>query len=303
MWTDKKLTQMEKNLTKIYKKSRSDLGKKWMDYMKESGEKLSPLQKAYDDAKKSGDKDLMRQTGITLSKAKKEQTIMNDRFKSMIADTTEKIANVNEIALQYTNNQMPSIYAKNYNQINTDIKNLGVKFDLVNESTVKKLVKDGDIKLPYKNLDKIKDARWNTKQLNSSVLQGILQGESMDKIADRIYPIVGRNSSAAIRNARTMVTGAENRGRLDSYHQLEEDGVVMKKVWIATPDDRTRESHLVMDGQEVDIDEPFVDGDGNELDYPADPSGEPETVYNCRCSMKTHIIGFKKSDDSISEVD
>ena len=293
---------MERELTKIYKKSQSDIGQKWMTYMKESEEKIAPFQKAYDEAKKSGDKDLIRSTGIRLSQEKKIQTVMNERYKDMLEDTAKRLTEVNSIALSYVNDQIPSIYAKNYNQISGDVKKLGVRFDLVNESTVKRLVKDGDIKLPYKNINKIKDARWNTRQLNSSVLQGILQGESMDKIADRIYPIVGSNSNAAIRNARTMVTGAENRGRLDSYEKLEEDGLVMKKVWIATNDDRTREWHLEMDGQEVDIDEDFIDGNGNHLEYPGDPSAEPETVYNCRCSMKTRIVGFKKADGSISEV-
>ena len=36
--------------------------------------------------------------------------------------------------------------------------------------------------------------------------------------------------------------------------------------------------------------------------YPGDPSGEPEEVYNCRCSIRTHIIGFKKEDGSISYI-
>ena len=95
-----------------------------------------------------------------------------------------------------------------------------------------------------------------------------------------------------------MVTGAENAGRLDSYENLANQGVVQKKVWIATPDERTRESHLDIDGEEVDIEQEFSNG----LMYPADPNGEPEEVWNCRCSMRTHIIGFMNADGTITEI-
>ena len=174
-----------------------------------------------------------------------------------------------------------------------------MKFGLVDAHTVKRLVIDGDIKLPAKKVNIPKDMRWNTKQLNSAVLQGILQGDSMQKIAKRVFPIVNNNASAAIRNARTMVTGAECAGRNDSYKDLESRGVVLKKVWIATPDGRTRESHLEMDGEEVDVDEAFSNG----CMYPGDPNGDPSEVYNCRCTMRTHIVGFMSDDGSISEID
>ena len=37
--------------------------------------------------------------------------------------------------------------------------------------------------------------------------------------------------------------------------------------------------------------------------YPADPSGDPEEVWNCRCSMRDHIVGFRRPDGSISYVE
>lgn len=172
-------------------------------------------------------------------------------------------------------------------------------FSLVDEKTVKRLVDDGDIELPYKDLDKIKDKRWNTKQMSSKLLQGILNGDPVDKIAQSLIGIVSNNEAAAMRNARTMITGAENRGRLDSYNELDEQGVIQKKVWIATPDDRTRESHLEIDGEEMDIGDKFTNG----LDFPGDPSGDPSEVYNCRCTMVDRIVGFRRADGTISYID
>ena len=320
-WTDKKLSQMEKEISDIYQKSAKDVYKKWDEYMQTTGEKIAEYQKAYDEAKKTDDKELIRRTGRKLSQVKQEQTLQSDQYKAMLDRTAKEIARVNQTALAYTNDQIPSVYAKNYAQVGEDLKKIEPLYQganggksiraIVNEDVVKRQITDGTIQTPFMRTKKFlnipKDQRWNTKQINSSVLQGILQGEPMDKIAKRLLPVMHNNESASIRNARTLVTGAENAGRKDSYKRLSEEGIVMKKVWIATGDERTRESHLEMDGQEVDIDEPFIainrDGTQCELDYPADPTADAEQVYNCRCSMKTHIVGFKKNDGDIEEVD
>lgn len=174
-----------------------------------------------------------------------------------------------------------------------------ITFNILNPETVRKLEREGDITLPKKKVDVPKDMRWNTKQMASKLYQGILGGDSIPKIAKSLMDVIGNNKASAVRNARTMVTGAENAGRLDSYNDLAEQGVVQKKEWIATPDDRTRESHIAVDGEERDIDKPFSNG----LMYPGDPSGAPAEVWNCRCSMGTHIVGFRKADGSVSKVD
>lgn len=174
-----------------------------------------------------------------------------------------------------------------------------ISFNLVDEATVKRLQKDRKIQLPKKKVDIPKDKRWNTKQMNSKLLQGILNGDSIYKISKSLMDVIGNNMVSATRNARTMVTGAENRGRIDSYKNLSDQGVVQKKVWIATPDDRTRESHIDIDGEEVDINETFSNG----LMYPGDPNGDASEVWNCRCSMRDHIVGFRRADGSISYVD
>lgn len=191
-----------------------------------------------------------------------------------------------------------------------------ITFNIIDQYTVDRLRDEGDIELPSRNINIDKDMRWNTKWMNSKLLQGILDGSSIDDIADSILPeitsktiftgktaaevagLIKRNEESAVRNARTMVTKAENAGRLDSYKDLESQGVVQKKVWIATPDARTRKTHMELDGEEIDIDEEFSNG----LMHPGDTSGDPSEVYNCRCSMRTHIIGFRRKDGSISRV-
>ena len=267
--------------------------------MLEQNAYVKDLQEAYQAAKEFGTAEEARAIGKQLGVAKAERTLQNKYYKDMVAETTRKLANLNQTALAYVNNEMPWVYATNYNQAEKTAKKVGMAFNIVDESTVRRMIMDDDIDLPPKKMSIPKDMRWNTKQLNSSVLQGIVNGEPMDKIAKRILPIVDNNWKSAVRNARTMTTGAQNRGRLDSYHRLDQMGLVQQKVWMATHDERTRESHAWLDGERVDIDKAFSNG----LMFPGDTNGRPEEVYNCRCTMADEVIGFRKADGRIEYVD
>lgn len=300
---------MESKVKKIYKKASKDLYKQFDDYLKDVGGIIKDLETNIKAMEAIG-QDATRQKELLFLR-KKELTLQSTRYSQMVERLTRQLAETNQISLAYINNQLPSIYTINYNQ---KPDGRGFRFDIVDESTIKRRIVEGDIQLPKKRINISKDVRWNTKYINSQVLQGILQGDDMQKIAKRIFPeimakspkeglsekemegLIKRNKQSAIRNARTLVTGAENQGRLDRYGDLESKGLILNKVWIATPDERVREWHLSMDGQEVGIHEMFVDGLGNELSCPGDPNAEPETVWNCRCSMNSKIIGFRKGD-------
>ena len=173
-----------------------------------------------------------------------------------------------------------------------------IVFNMVDESTVDRLERLGDIKLPKKKMRIPKDERWNTKLMNSKLLQAIENGDSVLALQESLKRIIGNNTASLQRNARTMFTGAECGGRLDSYRELDSQGVVQAKVWVATPDDRTRPSHIDIDGEEVDINEEFSNG----CMFPGDSDGPSEEVWNCRCTMRDHIIGFRRRDGSISRV-
>lgn len=301
--TDEKLEEMEKRLSAIYSRAEKEIGERWKEYLVESQAEIDELQKAYELAKKGGDAKEIRKAGKKLSNAKRERTLMDKRFKDLTETTAVQLANVNKTALAYVNGQLPDVYSINYNAISQSVDGVGgYTFALVDADTVKNLATTDKSLLPYKQLDEKTDIRWNVKKMNAEVLQGILQGEPMDKIAGRLSKVTEMNETAAIRNARTMVTGAENKGRQDSYKRAEEDGIVMKREWIATNDSRTRHWHAELDGVEVGVDEPWHNEFG-EIMFPGDPSADPANTYNCRCSMSANVIGFNKIkvDKDISE--
>lgn len=81
--------------------------------------------------------------------------------------------------------------------------------------------------------------------------------------------------------ARTETHGAANYGSQEAAKTL---GVPMKKEWLASYDDRTRDTHREANGQTAGMDDTFRVGD-SDLQYPGDPAGAAEEVINCRCSL------------------
>ena len=289
--TDQKLEEMEKRLSAIYSRAEKEIGERWKEYLAESQVEIDELQKAYELAKKGGDAKEIKKAGIALSRAKKDRTLMDSRFKALTETTAAQLANVNKTAIAYINGELPEVYSINYNALEPSVDGVGgYSFALIDADTVKNLATTDKSLLPYKQLDEKADIRWNVKKLNAEVLQGILQGEPMDKIAGRLSKVADMNETAAIRNARTMVTGAENKGRQDSYARATSDGIILQKEWIATNDSRTRHSHAALDGAIVDQDKKFDNG----LMFPGDPNGRPEETWNCRCTVAAKVNGFNK---------
>ena len=290
--TDKELAKMEKHVNEIYSEAYDDISKSWNKFMESHAPKLEKAQKELEEAKKSGDKDAIKNATENYERVAKNITINDQRYQAMVDETSAKLAHTNEVALAYVNDQMPKIYTTNYNAFG-DYEIDGYSFALVNENAVKELATKNKAFLPKKKVDIPKDMRWNEKNINSQMLQGILQGESIPKMAKRLMNVTDMNRVSAIRNARTMTTAAENKGRQDSFEKAQDDGVIMTREWIATNDDRTRAWHEELDGVEVGVDEPWENEYG-EMMYPGDPDADPANVYNCRCSIRAHIKGFRK---------
>lgn len=294
-WTDKKLIAMEKRLTGIYSRAQSEIGEKWTDYMSKVDAKAEPLLKALKDAKSPEEREKASKAYKQLVEA---ETLRNEHFRALTVDYAKNLTEVSRIANAYVNEQLPQIYAENYNAIGEEIdaQVKGYSFEAVNQDVVKRLATENKTLLPYKTLDDGKHIRWNTKKVNAEVTQGILQGESIPDIAKRLRDVTSMDLASSIRNARTTTTSAQNKGRIDSFHAAEEKGVILKKVWLATHDTRTREEHLELDGQEKDVDEPFENSLG-EIMYPGDINADPANVYNCRCTLITKVLGFEWNAD------
>ena len=285
--TDKALARLEKKIKKEYKQAADEVEKKLNKYLEQFAEKNKKML------------DKLSAKEITQSEYDKwrvSQMVLADKWEATRNELVSVYMDADKVAAGLIKDSTYEVYALNHNYSVLSIEKVVPEYKayaLYDKETVARLVRDNPRLLPppgKRTSQRIRDRklkRWNKQQIQSVMLQGILQGESIPKIAKRLADTVGdRNMHSAIRNARTMTTSAENAGRLAGYREAEELGIKMGKKWIATLDDRTRHTHAMMDGEVVPTNEPFSNG----LMFPADPDGEPEEVYNCRCTMVADII-------------
>src|SRR5258708_1780365 len=119
--------------------------------------------------------------------------------------------------------------------------------------------------------------------IQSYLAKGVEEGESIPNLAKRIDDLylqqIIPNRSTVI--SRTEVIGASNYG---SHEAAKQSGLDLTKSWLATEDVRTRPTHSLADGQEVEMDAKFSVG-GADLDFPGDPAGPPEEIIQCRCTQ------------------
>ena len=167
-------------------------------------------------------------------------------------------------------------------------------FNIYNRRSVDALIKENPDILKYVNKDG--DYSYNKDKINNVITQSIMRGFSLDKITERITQVTGMDENGAKRTARTAMTAAENLGRNEGYHDLKEKGIPCRFQWSATHDNRTRDLHILLDGQYQDEDGKFR-VEGYEIEFPGDPTAEPEMIYNCRCRASLVLNGVDHSQD------
>lgn len=285
--TEKIIKEITKELNAEYGTAKKDLEEKvnkfFSDLKVKNDRKLSDLQ----DGKitKSQYDDWLRR-----------QLTTGERWKAMRDTIARDLENTDKIASSIINGHMPEVYSTNFNFAAYQVEResmVDTSFTLYNSKTVERLVRDNPRLLP-KSKDIPANKQWSQQKMKSAIMQGILQGESIDKIARRLMGVTDMHMNVAIRNARTMCTSAQNGGRQDAYERASEMGIDVKNAWMATLDDRTRDSHVLLDGEVVEVGEEFSNG----CKFPGDPDcGDPAELYNCRCALVPVVMGINPALD------
>ena len=270
---------LERRIRAVYTEAQKDLQKKLDDYIAKFRAEDAQMRKDLaEEAITQQEYDEWRQGAIFQGKA----------WRARLKQVTDTLANANEESLRLVRGEQLNEFAEGMNHeqfVLSQNTGLSINFGIYDAETVGRLIREQPDLLPQKKLNRGKDSAWNQKKVTGSVLQGIIQGESIDDIARRIArDTAQQNSKAMIRYARTATTGAQNAGRMETMHRAQGMGISIRKQWLATLDNRTRDSHRHLDGKEADVDEPFRSGYGDIM-YPGDPSAHPGDVYNCRCTM------------------
>ena len=139
------------------------------------------------------------------------------------------------------------------------------------------------------------------KLYRSTIQEAAEEGWSIPTTATAIIEKV--DATAAFRAealARTDLIGLTNGATQAVATEAFAGRDDVTKIWLSTDDDRTRESHVDADGQEVPLKQPFHVG-GFPLRFPGDPVGPDEEIINCRCTI---LYGrLKIEDDEKFDID
>lgn len=291
---DERIKKLSKRLQKEYSHALSDLQDKAREY--------------FDKFQKQDDINRQKVKNGEMTKAqykewRKNKMLYGQRYDDLITELSKDLTHTDEIAQNMINKSIPYTYADaaNYSAYEIEKVTLVRDFTIYNYDAVYELIKNENL-LPQPKVDIPKALLWNKKNINSAIIQGILQGESIPKIAKRLQNVTDMNRKAAVRNARTLHTAAEGKGRQDTYKRAEDMGIEMAQEWIATHDERTRDAHRELDGQIRELNKPFENSIGK-IRYPADPQADPANVYNCRCTIRGVLKDYPYQTNRYSGAD
>ena len=261
-WTDAQIAEMEKELKKYYQDSYNEIAKEMREILSKMNlNKNMTASELYAEARKY------------------------ERLETLENQLTESLKSVNSDSVKMINGKMVNVYQTNFNW---NAGKLGGVVPLINKEAIKSILAKDVSPFQMLAIDNIKDSALIRNKLTNQLVNGIVQGDSINGIAKRIRSVYESNLSDSIRIARTETTQVEARGRYNVGEEAKELGFKVYKKWVATKDSRTRDAHVKANGQIVPQDEPFIVG-GEKMMYPGDSSlgASAENVINCRCTMVT----------------
>ncbi len=279
-YTTKEIEKLERRIHVVYKEAEADINRKLKDFE----DKFAAKEQIHLQELKNGEI-----TQEQYDNWRKGQEFQQKQWQSKRNSAINSVQNANQVAVAMVNGETPNIFAVNANYMAFGIeRDAGIDFGfgVYDANSVANLIKNDPQILPKWKINEPKDYTWSKKKVNNAVTQGIIQGESLDKVVKRLTDkLVTGNENKMKTFARTAMTGAQNAGRQQSMKDAENLGIELEKEWMATLDSHTRDSHADIDGERVPVDSKFSNG----LQYPGEAGGAPAEVYNCRCTMVTNV--------------
>lgn len=132
------------------------------------------------------------------------------------------------------------------------------------------------------------DVKSLKTSIRAELSRGIANGSSWNDVARKIGKAFkntpfSKAYNNSMRIARTEGHRVQIRSAMDAQQAAKDKGADVVKQWDATLDDRTRETHRILDGQIRELDEPFEVG-GMRADAPG-MFNNPAEDCNCRCAL------------------
>lgn len=283
LFTDVRIEYLTEQINKVYEKAYKEVSKKAKKH-------LMRFKSNYDDMVMKLEAGEISQQDFT--RWYTNCILIDKKWNALRKDISKDLLNASNTAARLINGEIPLVFAENYDfagyLIDKQIK-ARIGFHIYDKKTISNLLKGKKVLLV--NTDPKKILPWNEKHIQSAIIQGTIQGDSIEHLSQRLRQVTEMDRKQAIRTARSTMTSAQNSGRQTNYEDAQKLGVKLKKKWLATHDARTRGSHIWLDGQTVEINESFKNPNGKEIEYPGDPHAPAGDYYNCRCTMIAAIQG------------
>lgn len=216
-----------------------------------------------------------------------------NRLNNLFSDVSGELKNMTGANARLTKKLASDVYQESYYRAAWAIEGevqAALRYGLLNPKTI-----EASVQNPLSGLTLNERLQKNRAdvivRLREQITQGLVQGESYAKMAARIKGVLEGDAAKAVKVAQTEAHRNQMAGRLASSQHASEAGVKFKKVWIATLDTKTRDTHQAMDGQAVDPDEDFKSPSGASGPAPGMLGAASEDI-NCRCSFRLEIEGY-----------
>lgn len=139
----------------------------------------------------------------------------------------------------------------------------------------------------YKNTNQL------AKTTTQSLIQGAIDGKGYKYVAKRIEDLTEADYKKALRIARTEGGRASSLSQQKAYEEAQSVGVKLKKRWLSTLDEATRNSHRLLDGQTVEAEEAFVSPETGAIGKGPRLMGSAAEDINCRCTTIAVVDGYE----------
>jgi uncharacterized protein with gpF-like domain len=233
-------------------------------------------------------------------KAAYSEMMKFQRLDKLEANIKNEIKRLNAISKNTIKAELKEVYQANYYQSAYALESsssLKLGFGMLDTNVVETSILNPLDRISWENRLK----KWNNNmidKINQDITRGLIQGEGYGKIGARIAKTIGESAGHAIRIARTEGHRVQSAARLKSFAKSQESmdrlGVETIRIWTATLDVRTRDSHAAMDGQSPDEDGYYTLPSGVRTEAPG-LSGVAEEDINCRCQERMEVKGYESN--------
>lgn len=137
----------------------------------------------------------------------------------------------------------------------------------------------------------IRDRRFDSTVRRAVSGEKALSAEQIDRMVERYRAryLVFRSETIARTESVRAVSEARQEAAKQSVEQTGINPEELERVWMATRDSRTRDTHRSMHGQVRGLEQPFRSPSGALLMFPGDSRAPAAETINCRCTVAIRV--------------